>query len=93
MKRFRRSSCFLFRRVSLSQTLRATSRLKSRGSTVLTVWFSPTLSTLPTFQSSFQQSFTPMNTAVASQLALLPFASPASGLIYTFNSSAGVYTR
>ena len=45
------------------------------------------------FQSSFQQSFTPMNTAVASQLALLPFASPASGLIYTFNSSAGVYTR
>jgi hypothetical protein len=34
-----------------------------------------------------------MNTAVGSQLALLPFASPASGLIYTFNSSAGVYTR
>jgi hypothetical protein len=45
------------------------------------------------FQSSFQQSFTPMNAAVGSQLALLPFASPASGLIYTFNSSAGVYTR
>jgi hypothetical protein len=45
------------------------------------------------FTSSFQQSFTPMNAAVGSQLALLPFASPASGLIYTFNSSAGVYTR
>jgi hypothetical protein len=45
------------------------------------------------FQSSFQQSFTPMNAAVGSQLALLPFASPASGLIYNFNSSAGVYTR
>jgi hypothetical protein len=45
------------------------------------------------FQASFQQSFTPMNTAVGSQLALLPFASPASGLIYNFNSSAGVYTR
>jgi hypothetical protein len=45
------------------------------------------------FQSSFQQSFTPMNAAVGSQLALLPFASPASGLIYSFNSSAGVYTR
>ena len=45
------------------------------------------------FQSSFQQSFTPMNSAVASQLALLPFASPASGLIYTFNSATGLYSR
>ena len=45
------------------------------------------------FESSFQQSFTPMNAAVGSQLALLPFASPASGLIYNFNTSAGVYTR
>ena len=43
------------------------------------------------FESSFQQSFTPMNAAVGSQLALLPFASPASGLIYNFNSSASVY--
>jgi hypothetical protein len=45
------------------------------------------------FQSSFQQSFTPVNAAVASQLALLPFASPASGLVYSFDSAAGVYTR
>jgi hypothetical protein len=45
------------------------------------------------FESSFRQSFTPMNSAVGSQLALLPFASPASGFVYTFDTAAGVYSR
>jgi hypothetical protein len=45
------------------------------------------------FESAFQQSFTPLNTTIASQLTQLPLASPASGFIYTFNPTLGVYSR
>jgi hypothetical protein len=45
------------------------------------------------FNSSFQQSFTPFNTALASQLAAVPLPSPASGFTYTFDSSLGVFKR
>jgi hypothetical protein len=45
------------------------------------------------FNSSFQQSFTPFNTALASQLAAVPLPSPASGFTYTLDSSLGVFKR
>ena len=45
------------------------------------------------FDNDFQSNFTPLNSAIASQLALLPLASPASGFTYTFDRTAGVYTR
>jgi hypothetical protein len=45
------------------------------------------------FQSDFQASFTPLNTTVATQLSLLPLASPASGFVYRFDPSLGVYSR
>jgi hypothetical protein len=45
------------------------------------------------FLSDFQSNFTPLNSAIASQLTLLPIASPASGFTYTFDRAAGVFTR
>jgi hypothetical protein len=45
------------------------------------------------FLNDFQSNFTPLNSAIASQLTLLPIASPASGFTYTFNQAAGVFTR
>ncbi len=45
------------------------------------------------FDNDFQQNFTPLNSAIASQLTLLPLASPASGFTYSFDRTAGVYTR
>lgn len=45
------------------------------------------------FVSAFQASFVPFNRALASQLTSLPIPSPASGFIYSFDSSLGVYTR
>ena len=45
------------------------------------------------FNSSFQQSFTPFNTALATQLASVPLPSPASGFTYTLDSSLGVFKR
>jgi hypothetical protein len=45
------------------------------------------------FNSSFQTSFTPFNTALASQLASVPLPSPASGFTYTLDSSLGVFKR
>jgi hypothetical protein len=45
------------------------------------------------FNSSFNTSFTPFNTAIASQLASVPLPSPASGFTYTLDSSLGVFKR
>ncbi len=45
------------------------------------------------FDNDFQANFTPLNSAIASQLTLLPLASPASGFTYSFDRTAGVYTR
>jgi hypothetical protein len=45
------------------------------------------------FLSSFQASFTPFNTAIASQLASVPLPSPASGFTYTLDPSLGVFKR
>jgi hypothetical protein len=46
------------------------------------------------FESGFiQQSFTTVNTALGTQIATLPFASPGAGFIYNFNSAAGVFER
>lgn len=61
--------------------------------------YGPTGLTLPNqthqahFDSSFQQNFGPLNTAIATQLTSLPIPSPASGLVYSFDKSLGVYTR
>jgi hypothetical protein len=45
------------------------------------------------FNSAFQSNFTALNTAIATQLTLLPLASPASGFTYKYDSATGVYTR
>jgi hypothetical protein len=61
--------------------------------------YGPTGLTLPNpthnahFDSDFQSNFSPVNNALASQLTLLPLASPASGFTYAFDTAAGVYTR
>jgi hypothetical protein len=43
--------------------------------------------------SDFQANFSPLNTAIATQLTLLPIPSLASGFTYSFDRGAGVYTR
>lgn len=43
--------------------------------------------------SGFTQNFLPLNKAIATQLALLPIVSPASGFTYSFDKSTGVHTR
>jgi hypothetical protein len=43
------------------------------------------------FRSSFQSSFTPLNSAIATQLTLLPLASPASGFTYEYDRATGGY--
>jgi outer membrane putative beta-barrel porin/alpha-amylase len=45
------------------------------------------------FNSSFQQSFTPFNEALATQLSSVPVPTPASGFTYSFDASAGVFKR
>ncbi len=45
------------------------------------------------FNSSFQSTFSALNDAIATQITLLPIASPASGFTYEFDSSTGVYRR
>jgi hypothetical protein len=45
------------------------------------------------FESTFQANFSPLNAAIATELTLLPLASPASGFTYTFDRASGVYTR
>ena len=43
------------------------------------------------FEQDFEQSLVPLDTGVATQLALLPLAAPASGIALTFDRSLGVY--
>ena len=43
--------------------------------------------------SEFTENFLPLNKAIATQLALLPIVSPASGFTYSFDKSTGVHTR
>ena len=45
------------------------------------------------FTSSALQSFSPLNAEIGTQLSQLPFSSPASGFIFSFNPSLGVVTR
>src|SRR5947209_5994101 len=45
------------------------------------------------FNSEFQSDFSALNAAIATQLTLLPLASPASGFIYKYNPATGVYER
>jgi hypothetical protein len=45
------------------------------------------------YNASFQQSFTPFNIALATQLASVQIPTPASGFTYTFDSSVGVFKR
>ncbi|MFB3922551.1 MAG: transporter [Terriglobia bacterium] len=44
------------------------------------------------FTGSSLENFTPLNSALASQLVLLQGSSPASGFTYAFDQSLGVYT-
>jgi hypothetical protein len=43
------------------------------------------------FASDFTSELAPLNSAVATQLVLLPLAAPASGIALTFDKSLGVY--
>lgn len=45
------------------------------------------------FLASFQRSFTPLNSALSQELSILPLASPASAITFTFDKSLGVFTR
>ncbi len=45
------------------------------------------------FVSSFQENFAPLTLAVGTELSLLSIASPASGVLFTFDKSLGVVTR
>jgi hypothetical protein len=45
------------------------------------------------FNSDFQAAFTPLTAALGSQLTLLPIASPASGITFSFDRTLGVVTR
>lgn len=45
------------------------------------------------FNSSFQQSFGPFNSALATQLAAVPLPAPASGFTYTYDAALGVFSR
>jgi len=45
------------------------------------------------FNSSFQQSFGPFNSALATQLAAVPLPAPASGFTYTYDAALGVFNR
>jgi hypothetical protein len=45
------------------------------------------------FTSSAIQSFSPLNAEIGTQLSQLPFTSPASGFIFSFNPSLGVVSR
>jgi hypothetical protein len=62
--------------------------------------FGPTGMVLPNdfhaahFESRFiEESFTSVNTAIGTQIATLPFASPGSGFVFYFNSALGMYQR
>ncbi len=44
------------------------------------------------FEDSFVSDLTPLNTAVGSELTLLPVVSPGAGIVYTFDRSLGVFT-
>lgn len=45
------------------------------------------------FTSAFQSSFGPLVGSIVNQLASVPIPSPASGFLYSFDSSLGVYSR
>lgn len=45
------------------------------------------------FDSAFRENFGPLNSAIATQLTLLPIPSPASGFTYEFDAELGVYSR
>lgn len=45
------------------------------------------------FQASNLESFSPLNSEIGVQLSQLPFASPASGFVFSFNPSLGVVSR
>jgi hypothetical protein len=58
----------------------------------LTLFSSPVFPHYAHFVGSAQQTLnTTLSTAIATQLAILPFISPASGFTYSFDSSAGVF--
>ena len=44
------------------------------------------------FGASFISNFEPLNSSVASQLSQLPFASPSSGITFTFDPATGAFT-
>ena len=45
------------------------------------------------FNSSFQENFSPLNSELGTALTRLPLASPASGFVYTFDKSLGVWNQ
>jgi hypothetical protein len=45
------------------------------------------------FNSTFQSNFSALNEAIATQLTLLPIASPASGFTYRFDPATGTYEQ
>src|ERR1035438_138624 len=64
------------------------------GSTGLTLYNSPAFSHFAHFVGSAQTTLNQtLSTAIATQLAILPIISPASGFTYMYDSSAGAFVR
>ena len=53
----------------------------------------PNLEHAAHFTSAFQSNFSPLVGSIVNQLTSIPIPSPASGFLYSFDSSLGVYTR
>lgn len=53
----------------------------------------PNASHVAHFNSTFQSDFAALDAAIATQLTLLPLASPASGFTYKYDPATGVYSR
>jgi hypothetical protein len=76
-----------------------TTAVSNRMVCAITQLYGPAGLTLPNpnhqahFNASFQQSFTPLSAAVSQELSILPLASPASAITFTFDKTLGVFTR
>lgn len=85
--------------LTLSAQICPTTAVSNRLICTISQLYGPAGLTLPNpnhqahFQASIQQSFTPLNAAISQELSILPLASPASAISFTFDRTLGVFTR
>lgn len=80
----------------------ATNAVNGRSSKLISLFpnlYGPTGIVLPNaehaahFTNAFQSNFSPLVGSIVTQLTSIPIPSPASGFLYSFDSSLGVYSR